>query len=248
MPFEPPFESLQARVDHLNATWKHHAAIPTLQWILQDPNMGRIALVSSFGAESVVLLHMVSLIKPDLPVLFIDTGLLFEETLSYQRDLAEKLGLENIQVIRAKEAAVKAGDPFGRLHIADQESCCALRKVRPLQNALLGFDGWITGRKRFQTSARAEIDLFENEADLRIKINPLAHWRPENLSDYIDNNALPRHPLSRQGYGSIGCAPELCTRKIAKGADPRSGRWAGQEKTECGIHIGANGQIERTAS
>ena len=247
MPFEAPFPSVQDKVDHLNTTYQNHAVIPTLQWVLQDDRLGRIALVSSFGAESVVLLHMVSLIKPDLPILFIDTEMLFAETLAYLQDLAEQLGLEDVRVIHAEKEAIKKADPFGRLHLAAPDQCCQLRKVVPLQKALLEFDGWITGRKRFQADSRASIDQFENENDLRLKINPLAHWRPQDLQDYILNNRLPRHPLVEKGYPSIGCAPEVCTRKVSAGEDPRSGRWSGKSKAECGIHIGANGKIERAA-
>ena len=209
--------------------------------------MGNIALVSSFGAESVVLLHMVSLIKPDLPVLFINTEMQFEETLNYQRELAAVLGLQDIRVISPNTEDIKKADPFGRLHLAAPDQCCRIRKTIPLQKALSEFDGWITGRKRFQGATRAALDMFENEDDLRLKINPLAHWRREDLQDYIINNRLPRHPLVDKGYPSIGCAPETCTRKVEKGEDPRAGRWAGQEKTECGIHFGADG-VERKAS
>ncbi|MEM7240961.1 MAG: phosphoadenylyl-sulfate reductase [Pseudomonadota bacterium] len=248
MPFERAFATVAERVEHLNETWKNHAAIPTLQWILQDPNVGRVAMVSSFGAESVVLLHMVSLINPDLPILFIDTEMLFEETLEYQREVAETLGLSDIRVIRADRAAVKKADPFGRLHLAQPDQCCRLRKTLPLQRALTDFDLWITGRKRFQGAARETLDLFENESYLRIKINPLAHWRRADLQDYIINNRLPQHPLVAQGYPSIGCAPTVCTRKVATGNDPRAGRWAGRNKTECGIHFGLDGQPQRSAS
>jgi len=246
MPFERTFATVEERVEHLNDAWKNHAAIPTLQWVLQDPNVGRVALVSSFGAESVVLLHIVSLINPDLPVLFIDTEMLFEETLEYQQQVASTLGLTDVRVIRAKADAIKAADPFGRLHLAQPDLCCRLRKTIPLQDALRDFDVWITGRKRFQGASRKALDLFENESDLRIKINPLAHWRSADLQDYIINNRLPQHPLVERGYPSIGCAPEVCTRKVSDGEDARSGRWAGQDKTECGIHFGLDGTAKRT--
>lgn len=140
-----------------------------------------------------------------------------------------------MQVIRASRIQINRRDPFGRLHLADTDACCALRKVEPLDNALSGFDAWITGRKRFQAGTRSQLDLFENEDDKRIKINPLAHWRKKDLIDYIDNNNLPRHPLVAQGYPSIGCTP--CTSKVKPGEDERAGRWRNQDKVECGIHI-----------
>lgn len=241
MPFEAFQETVQERVNTLNENYRHHAAIPILSHALNDPVVGRVAMVSSFGAESVVLLHMISLIDRATPVLFVDTNMLFKETLDYQLELTVALGLTDVRRVQAKPEDVAKTDPFGRLHLADTDRCCAVRKIAPLQDALGDFDAWITGRKRFQAGTRQTLDLFENEDDRRIKINPLAHWRREDLQEYIINNRLPRHPLVDQGYPSIGCAPTTCTRKVAEGEDPRAGRWAGKDKTECGIHFGANG-------
>jgi phosphoadenosine phosphosulfate reductase len=219
----------------LNQRYRHHAAGPVLRAALADPLLGRVALVSSFGAESVVLLHMVSRLQPALPVLFIDTQMLFAQTLAYQRDLCAKLGLCDVRVIRADPSELRKHDPFGRLHMARPDACCALRKSVPLAQALRGFDTWITGRKRFQSGKRAALALFETDDD-HLKINPLARWRPQDVADYIDNNALPRHPLVAQGYPSIGCMP--CTSAVKTGEDHRAGRWRGLKKTECGIHFG----------
>ncbi|MFT8686174.1 MAG: phosphoadenylyl-sulfate reductase, partial [Novacetimonas hansenii] len=126
-------------------------------------------------------------------------------------------------------------DPEGQLWAFDPDACCALRKVEPLDEALIPFDGWITGRKRTQASTRANLPLVENADDGRIKINPLARWTPRELDAEMTRRNLPRHPLSLRGYPSIGCAP--CTLPVGADADPRSGRWAGQNKTECGIHV-----------
>ncbi|GHA40267.1 phosphoadenylyl-sulfate reductase (thioredoxin) [Amylibacter ulvae] len=241
MPFEAPELTIEERVEQLNHSYRHHAAIPILTHALNDPMVGRVAMVSSFGAESVVLLHMISLINPDTPVLFIDTQMLFQETLDYQTEVAQKLGLTDVRTIRADAAQVKKRDPFARLHLADTASCCNLRKTEPLSNALNDFDAWITGRKRFQAGTRTALDLFEAEENKRLKINPLAHWRREDLQDYIINNRLPRHPLVDQGYPSIGCSPTTCTSKVAAGEDPRSGRWRGSDKVECGIHFSDGG-------
>jgi phosphoadenosine phosphosulfate reductase len=204
--------------------------------------VGELALVSSFGAESVVLLHLVSVIAPGTPVLFIDTQMLFPETLAYQQEIAAKLPLTDIRTIRATEAEVRFDDPDGTLHQFSTDACCALRKTVPLERALQGFGGWITGRKRFQAGTRAALDFFENEGDLRLKVNPLAHWGRDDLEDYMVNNRLPRHPLVAQGYPSIGCAP--CTSPVKPGEDPRAGRWRGQAKVECGIHF-INGKVVR---
>lgn len=235
MPLDAPAGALDLRVARLNARYRHHSATDVLSHALFDPEVGNLALVSSFGAESVVLLHLVSVIAPGTPVLFIDTQMLFPETLAYQQELAHRLPLTDIRSIRADQAEVDFNDPDGTLHQFDTDACCALRKTRPLEQALQGFDGWITGRKRFQSGTRAALDFFENEADLRVKVNPLAHWGPEDVQDYITNNRLPRHPLVARGYPSIGCAP--CTSPVNPGEDPRAGRWRGTRKTECGIHF-----------
>ncbi|GAB1363265.1 hypothetical protein MASR1M32_25010 [Rhodobacter sp.] len=184
------------RVDALNSRYKHHSATAVLEHALKDDDLGRVALVSSFGAESVVLLHLVSVIAPETPVLFVDTRMLFQETLEYQRGLAESLNLCDIRTIRANPARVNFEDPDGTLHQFNTDSCCNIRKVEPLERALTKFDGWITGRKRFQNSDRETLQFFENEGDFRIKVNPLAHWGREDLEEYIVNNRLPRHPWS----------------------------------------------------
>ncbi len=228
--------SLSQKVQALNARYRHHSATAVMEGALRDA--GRIALVSSFGAESVVLLHMAAILDPATPVLFVDTELLFTETLIYQQEVSERLGLRNVQIIRADDIAEK--DPYGALRFSDTDACCHLRKTVPLQKALAGFDGWITGRKRFQSGSRATLEFFEVEEAAegptgRIKVNPLAHWAPEDVRAYMEENRLPRHPLVAKGYPSIGCAP--CTSKVAQGEDPRAGRWRNQSKEECGIHI-----------
>ncbi|AAV95880.1 phosphoadenylyl-sulfate reductase [Ruegeria pomeroyi] len=225
---------LTQKVAALNARYKHHSATDVMHGALREA--GDIALVSSFGAESVVLLHMAAVIDRQVPVLFIDTQMLFAETLVYQQEVSERLGLKNVQVIRAAEDDVARDDPYGALRLRDTDACCTLRKTIPLQRALSGYDGWITGRKRFQAGTRAALDFFEVEDGTgRIKVNPLAHWAPEDVRAYMEENRLPRHPLVAQGYPSIGCAP--CTSPVAPGEDPRAGRWRNQNKEECGIHF-----------
>lgn len=228
-------QPLESRAARLNERYRHHAATEVLRRALSDPDLGRVALVSSFGAESVVLLHMVSVVAPGTPVLFIDTQMLFAETLAYQAELAARLRLTDIRVIRAAPAEIAGADPAGDLHRRDPDACCDLRKTVPLERALAGFDAWITGRKRFQGGARAALEFFEPEPPLRLRINPLAHWRASDVQDYMAENNLPRHPLVAHGYASIGCAP--CTSPVRPGEDPRAGRWRGSEKSECGIHF-----------
>ncbi|SIS74981.1 phosphoadenylyl-sulfate reductase [Phaeovulum vinaykumarii] len=233
-------EAIDDRVRALNDRYRHHAAVAVVEHALRDPQVGQVALVSSFGAESVVLLHMVSVLAPQTPVLFIDTALLFPETLDYQRELARTLDLRDLRVIRAADLA--RHDPGDQLHRTDPDACCALRKTAPLEAALAGFSAWITGRKRYQGSTRAALDFFEVETPTRMKINPLAHWGRADIEDYMVENRLPRHPLVARGYPSIGCAP--CTSPVRAGEDPRAGRWRGQDKTECGIHF-VNGRMVR---
>ncbi len=237
-----PFPPVSARVDALNARYAHHSAIAVLEHAMTDSDTGRVALVTSFGAESVVLLHMVSLIDRATPVLFVDTEMLFEETLAYQREVADMLGLRDVRMIRASRTRLAARDPSCQLHRTDPDACCHLRKTEPLLHALAPFDAWVTGRKRFQGTTRATLDFFEPEGTDRIKVNPLAHWTPKNVQDYMANNGLPRHPLVAKGYPSIGCAP--CTTPVAEGEDPRAGRWRGTQKEECGIHF-VDGRIVR---
>lgn len=201
---------------------------------------GRVALVSSFGAEAAVLLHMLSRIDPAVPILMLDTLLLFPETLAYQSDLTERFGLSDVRRITPDEAT----DPDRTLHLRDSEACCALRKVAPLEAALTGFDAVITGRKRFQTRHRAELPAFELEAG-RLKVNPLASWSAAQVAAYFEAHDLPRHPLVARGYPSIGCAP--CTSPVNAGEDSRAGRWRGEAREECGIHFAPDGRPQRRA-
>jgi len=215
---------------------------PVIERALRDPYLGRIALVSSFGADAVVLLHMVSQVKPDLPVLMIDTEMLFPETLAYQEELSAQLGLTNVQVIKATRSDLLEHDADGVLHIFDADACCHLRKVVPLEKALAEFDTWITGRRRHQTSDRAQMKTVDHDAEGRVKLSPLADWSAQDVAGYIRAHNLPRHPLVAEGFASIGCAP--CTTPVADGEDPRAGRWRGQEKTECGLHF-VDGKLVR---
>ncbi|MET4126874.1 phosphoadenylyl-sulfate reductase [Roseovarius sp. MBR-6] len=238
-----PPSDLHGRVAALNDRYRHHSAISVLEHALRDPEAGHLALVSSFGAESVVLLHMVSVTRATTPVIFIDTEMLFAETLVYQQELAERLNLRDLRIIRAAPADLRGEDPDDTLHQRDTDACCALRKTRPLLRALSGFDGWITGRKRYQAGTRATLQFFEvEESTGRLKVNPLAHWAREDIRTYMEENRLPRHPLISKGYPSIGCMP--CTTPVRADEDPRAGRWRDQDKTECGIHF-ANGKMVR---
>jgi phosphoadenosine phosphosulfate reductase len=209
-----------------------------LRSVIRDGLAGDLAVVSSFGAESAVLLHLVAQVDPGVPVLFLETGKHFPETIAYRDELAAFLGLTNLQIVQPDAALIEKKDGNGLRWSWDPDGCCEIRKVEPLAKALLHFDGSITGRKGFQSSTRAGLPRFEidrSDAQGRLKINPLASWDKAALEAYFAQHALPQHPLVAQGYPSIGCAP--CTSRVAPGEDPRSGRWKGWDKTECGIHV-----------
>jgi phosphoadenosine phosphosulfate reductase len=225
---------LKELAERRNLLHRKSDATTLLRHALDDVQIGPVALVSSFGAESVVLLHLAASVDRSVPVIFLDTEMLFPETLDYQRTLAQHLGLTDIRVITPDRNDVLREDVDGLLHQADPDACCDLRKARPLEQALQGFGGWITGRKQFQNGQRAALPLYEKDG-ARIKINPLAEWSSDDLRAYIADHNLPRHPLVARGYPSIGCMP--CTTSVRAGEDPRAGRWRDSEKTECGIHF-----------
>jgi phosphoadenosine phosphosulfate reductase len=209
-----------------------------LRFVIADLFPGKIALVSSFGAESAVLLHMVAEIDRATPVLFIDTGVLFPETLAYRDALIARLDLRNVINIGPDQNQLAREDPETFLWANNPDRCCEIRKVAPLAEALEGFDAWITGRKRFQATTRSSLALFEVEGEGgRVKVNPLAGWSARELIGYLDAHALPRHPLVAKGYPSIGCIP--CTSPVKPGEDARAGRWRDKGKLECGLHTQA---------
>ncbi len=195
---------------------------------------GRIAAVSSFGTESAVLLHMIAEVAPALPVIFLDTGMLFPETLAYRDELVARLGLTDVRSIAPDPAEKAARDPDDALWSENPDACCAVRKVMPLARALAPFAAWINGRKRYQAATRNSIPMAEADG-ARVKFNPLADFTRADIEAYMAAHGLPHHPLEKFGFASIGCMP--CTSRVKPGEDPRSGRWRGQAKTECGIHM-----------
>lgn len=205
---------------------------------------GRIALVSSFGAESAVVLHMVAGIDRTTPVIFLDTGKLFPETLRYRDLLVQSLGLTDLRTASPEPARIARVDPDGALWRSDPDVCCWQRKVEPLDEALEGFAAWITGRKRYQGGLRRNLRMVETGPDGRIKINPLAGWSADDVAAYFAEHDLPHHPLEAQGYHSIGCT--TCTLPGRSDEDPRAGRWPGFDKHECGIHLPRFAPLQRT--
>jgi phosphoadenosine phosphosulfate reductase len=205
-----------------------------LEVAINGPFAGAIAAVSSFGADSAVLLDMIARIDPALPVIFLDTGKHFDETLAYRDQLAGDLGLTGLRIVTPRGDLLARDDPDGTLHKRDTDACCAIRKVEPMARAVQPFRAWLTGRKRFQAATRAKLPIFEAVGE-RIRINPLAGWATNDLAAYMRAHDLRENPLVAYGYLSIGCFP--CTQPVKPGEDARSGRWAGQAKTECGIHL-----------
>lgn len=199
---------------------------------------GRVTVVSSFGAEAAVLLHMVGRIDATTPVTFVDTGHLFAETLRYRDRLADLLGLRDVRTVGPEPDDLRAADDGGTLWQRDADACCFVRKVVPVERALSGFPAWITGRKAYHGGERAGLEPVEI-VDGKVKLNPLARWSRADIDDYISTHDLPRHPLEKHGYRSIGCEP--CTDPVAPDEEPRAGRWRGLRKSECGIHSPAAG-------
>ncbi|WP_306251502.1 phosphoadenylyl-sulfate reductase [Parvularcula sp. IMCC14364] len=227
-------DGLASSVPELTAAYRDASAEDVLRAVLIDNVVGDIALVSSFGAESVVLLHLAAQIRDDVPVIFLETGKHFAQTISYRRKLINRLGLTNNIEVKPTQSALEQADPDGGLWRRDTNACCNMRKVHPLRHELAGYDAWITGRKQFQGGARLRLPFFE-EAATHIKVNPLARWSPEDVAAYMTEHDLPQHPLVAHGFPSIGCWP--CTYPVADDEDARAGRWRGQAKTECGIHL-----------
>ncbi|UGY00302.1 phosphoadenylyl-sulfate reductase [Bradyrhizobium quebecense] len=200
---------------------------------LQTVGRERLALVSSFGTESAALLKVMADVDPAIPVVFLDTGWLFEETLAYRDTLIATLGLTDVRSIKPDEQALSRQDPDRELWFSDPDACCRIRKVEPLARALKPFAGWINGRKRFQGGARADIPVVEYDG-VRLKFNPFANVSREEIEAIYTLGKLPPHPLVASGYQSVGCMP--CSSRAAAGEDARDGRWRGRAKTECGIH------------
>jgi len=221
-------QELDARYGHLEAEAIIELAVERFR------DSGGIATISSFGADSAVLLHMVASVDNALPVLFLDTGQHFGETLQYRDQLAEDLGLENLIVVDPLPDVLAARDPKNDLHKSDPDLCCEIRKVEPMARAVKPYAAWFTGRKRHQSQTRAQMPVFEAVGP-RVRINPLARWTTADQANYMRAHNLRENPLVAFGYLSIGCFP--CTQPVKPGEDARSGRWAGFAKTECGIHL-----------
>ncbi len=220
-------------VERLNAELRGKGPHEIIRVALRE--FGRkLTYVSSFGAESAAMLGLIADVDQGMPIVFIDTGMHFHQTLHYRDTLGQVLGLTDIRTFHPVKDEVKAVDPKGVLNKTDPNACCDVRKVRPLAPALEGFDAWITGRKRFHGGGRTKLPVVEY-FEGRYKINPLADQMPEDLAALVAEKHLPPHPMVAEGYPSIGCWP--CTARPLDPTDIRSGRWVGFRKEECGLHL-----------
>jgi len=221
-------------IPQLNEQLENAPAIEILQWAWETFGP-KLAASSSFQTQSVPLLHMISQVCPAVPVIFLDTGFHFPETLNFRAELEEQLGL-NIVIARAAVEKSQFLPQYGQaLYRQDPDLCCYINKVEPMQRALTGFDGWISGVRRDQTTNRKNLSVLETQPAGPLKIYPMLNWTRQEIYTYINKYNLPSHPLLAKGYTSIGCVP--CTRPVSADEGERAGRWAGTEKNECGIHL-----------
>ncbi len=225
--------SVAAQAAWLDRTYGHLPAGEIIRLAVEELFPGSVGAVSSFGADSAALLKLIADVDAATPVMFLDTGQHFGETLDYRDRLAADLGLSNLQIVHPDDEALRRVDPADDLHKTDTDQCCDIRKVEPMARAVAPFAAWFTGRKRYQNAERAGMAVFEAVGP-RIRINPLARWTTKDQADFMRKHDLRQNPLVAFGYLSIGCFP--CT-EPATDDDVRSGRWAGQSKTECGIHL-----------
>lgn len=225
--------ALNSTVSALDDALRNASPAEVISAALNAVGREKLALVSSFGTESAALLKVMADVDRAIPVIFLDTGWMFAETLRYRDTLMQKLGLRDVRSVQPSAEALAVQDGDGELWLSDPDRCCGIRKVAPLALSLVAFDGWINGRKRFQGAARTAIPVVEADG-ARLKFNPFANVSPDDIRLIYDSANLPPHPLTAMGFASVGCMP--CTSRVAAGEDARAGRWRGKAKTECGIH------------
>lgn len=226
-------ETVAAAASRLDGQLAQASPAEIVAAALRTVGREQLAVVSSFGTESAALLKVVADVDPAIPVVFLDTGWLFAETLAYRDTLIATLGLRDVRSVKPLADDLARHDPDNELWFSDPDACCRIRKVEPLKRALSPFKAWINGRKRFQGGARAIIPVVEDDG-ARLKFNPLANVSAEDIAAIYALAKLPAHPLAASGFRSVGCMP--CTSRATADEDSRAGRWRGRAKTECGIH------------
>ena len=228
-----PEAAIVSQAQSLDLALRDASPAEVIAAALKTVGRAHLALVSSFGTESAALLKVMADVDPAIPVVFLDTGWLFEETLAYRDTLTAALGLTDVRSIKPLEDTLSREDPERELWFSDPDACCRIRKVEPLARALKPFSAWINGRKRFQGGARTDIPVVEDDG-AKLKFNPFANVSREEIEAIYKMAKLPQHPLLASGFLSVGCMP--CSSRTAPGEDARAGRWRGQAKRECGIH------------
>jgi phosphoadenosine phosphosulfate reductase len=222
----------------LNERFESAAPQEIVRWALEGSGLERVAIASAFQAEGTCVMHMASLIRPDVPILFLETGFHFAETLAFKEQLMDLLGLSVVDLVGEHTVESQEAAYGRRLYERDPTLCCDINKVRPMFEALRGLDAWITAFRRDSSPTRAGapiVQQYELEPGrFIVKVNPVVNWTRRDTWDYLQANDLPHNPLYDFGYASIGCAP--CTRAHFNGEPERAGRWAGFSKWECGIH------------
>lgn len=229
----------QHHIRELNRRFETSEPDDIVRWALEDSGLQQMAIASAFQAEGTCLIHMATLVRPDVPILFLDTGFHFAETLAFRERLRETLGL-NVVELTGDYTEDSQAEAFGpRLFERDPKRCCELNKVIPFDRALRGFDAWMTSMRRDSAWTRASTPIVSEtqfeDGQAVVKINPIANWSRRDAWAYLKEYDLPHNPLYDLGYASIGCAP--CTRMVFPGEDERAGRWSGLLRTECGIHV-----------
>jgi phosphoadenosine phosphosulfate reductase len=234
----------------LNASFDEAQPSDILAWALEESGLARIAIASAFQAEGTVVIHMATRIKPDVPILFLETGFQFAETLAFKQRLTERLGLNVVDLVGEYSNDDQEAEFGARLFESNPELCCEINKVRPMFEALRGLDAWITSVRRDSSPTRATtpiVERYESEpGNAIVKVNPMANWSKPQVWRYLKEHDLPHNPLYDLGYSSIGCAP--CTRLRFAGEPERAGRWTGIAKWECGIHVNETARQDRATS
>jgi phosphoadenosine phosphosulfate reductase len=233
-PSQPSSSHLSAEAAELDRALNVASPAEIVAAAMKRVGRDKLAVVSSFGTESAALLKIAADVDPAIPVVFLDTGWLFEETLAYRNTLTSLLGLKDVRTIHPLEEKLAREDQERDLWFSNPDRCCFIRKVEPLARALKPFDAWVNGRKRFQGGDRAAMPVVEADG-VRLKFNPLANVSQDELKALYVAMRLPPHPLVASRFSSVGCMP--CTSRTQPGEDPRAGRWRGRDKTECGIHL-----------
>ncbi len=229
----------EEHIQHLNRRFESSDPPDIVRWALDESGLDRIAIASAFQAEGTCLIHMAVRIRQDVPILFLETGFHFAETLAFKERLTEALGLNVVELTGDYSDDTQAAAFGPRLYERDPKSCCELNKVIPFDRALRGYDAWMTSMRRDSAWTRKNTPIISEtqfeDGRAVVKINPIANWTRRDAWAYLKENDLPHNPLYDLGYASIGCAP--CTRMLFPGEDERAGRWSGLLKTECGIHV-----------